>query len=542
MQFAGVQLFVVRAQAVRPDFELTTGNADDVAAIVAHLGGIPLAIELAAARLRFLTPAAIHERLEDRLDLPGGASADVPERQRTLRGAIDWSFELLEPPAARLFQRLGVFSGGFDLRCAEAVAGSRGELGIDPLDGLATLVDQSLVRSEDLAGEPRFSLLEPIREFALERLAGSGDEETARGRHATAYHDLAVDLEPEISGAGQRAVLDRLEVEHANIRAAIDWADGHADGTIAIETAVAVWRFWQKRGHLREARSRMETLVGRAWFADLPVPQRARTHEVLGGIIYWHGDVAGARPAYETALGLWRQIGDESEVANALYNLSFTYSMATDSVADDRRMAMDILDEALAIYRSLSDDRGMANVLWARGIQAYFANEDLEAAPPYFEEALELYRKVGDRTQEAWALHQLGSSRLKLHQVDAARLLIREALGIFDETGDFSGMTMALDDLAAVAVAEDDLVRAGRLDGLARRLQTTSGAMLAGVVQEAFERATRPGAGDRLGAEELERHRAEGAAFALPDGIRYALGEEVAIPRPEAVPEVEAAP
>jgi len=284
-QFAAVQLFLARAREVKPGFELTAGNADDVAAIVAHLGGVPLAIELAAARLRFLTPAAIHERLESRLDLPGASSADVPERQRTLRGAIAWSFELLDPPTARLFKRLGVFSGGFDLRCAETVAGPAAELGIDALEGLAALVDQSLVRSEELAGEPRFSLLEPIREFALERLVEGGGEELARERHANAYHDLAVQLEPDISGTAQRAVLDRLEVEHANIRAAIDWADARPEGRTAIETSVAVWRFWQKRGYLREARSRMETLIGRPWFGDLPEALRARAHEVLGGLV-----------------------------------------------------------------------------------------------------------------------------------------------------------------------------------------------------------------------------------------------------------------
>jgi predicted ATPase/class 3 adenylate cyclase len=540
-QFAAVELFLARARAVRPGFELTAANAGDVAAIVAHLDGIPLAIELAAARLRFLTPAAIHERLEGRLDLPGSSSSDVPERQRTLRGAIAWSYELLDPPTQRLFERLGVFSGGFDLRCAESVAGGDGKLGIDVLEGLAALVDQSLVRSDELSGEPRFALLEPIREFALEQLAGSGDEELARERHAHAYHDLATRLEPDISGAGQRLVLDRLELEHANIRAGIDWADARSDGVLAIEISVAVWRFWQKRGHLREARSRMETMIGRAWFEELPLALRARAHEVLGGIIYWHGDMIGARPSYEAALALWREAGDEAEVANALYNLSFTYSMATAADAESRRISAGILDEALATYRTLDDDRGMANVLWAQGIQAYFANDNVAAAP-LFAEALALYRKVGDRTQEAWALHQLGSTRLKLREPAAARELIRDALRIFEETGDISGMTMAMDDLAAVAVTDGDIFRAARLDGLARRLQASSGAMLAGVVQQAFESATRPEASDHLDPRELERHRAEGAAFALPDGIRYALGEEVAIPSRDVTVDAQAAP
>lgn len=526
-QFAAVQLFVARATAVKPGFELTRPNAGDVAAIVAHLGGIPLAIELAAARLRFLTPAAIHERLANRLDLPGAAAADVPERQRTLRGAIAWSDELLDPPARQLFRRLGVFVGGFDLTCAESVAGPTGELGIDVLEGLSTLVDQSLVRSDEMAGEPRFSLLEPIREYALEQLTASGDEARVRERHARAYFALATDVEPQLAGAGQRAALDRLELEHANLRQALDWADAAGDAELALGIVSAIWRLWQKRGHLHEARSRVETLLARPWFPDAPAPLRARAHEVMGGIVYWHGDLLGARPQYERALDLWRDIGDRAEIANALYNLSFCYSMLTADDAGNQAQASSQLQEALAIYRSLGDDRGTADVMWGIGIQAYFRNRNEEAAPA-FEEALVLYRKVGDRTQEAWALHQLGSARLKLGDPDAARRDVRGALRIFEEAGDVAGVTLALDDLSAVAVADDDLARAARLQGLARRIQASSGTGLATLVQETFESVTRPDASNRLDPAELERLRQEGASMSLQQGIRYALGEAAA--------------
>ena len=223
--FESVRLFVARGSSVKPGFAITGANAGDVAAIVAHLGGVPLAIELAAARIRFLTPAAIHERLEGRLDLPGAGAADVPERQRSLRGAIMWSHELLDAPDCRLFERLGVFMGGFDLPRAEAVAGPAADLGEDVLDGLASLVDQSLVRSDEVLGEPRFSMLEPIREYALERLEAAGSTDVVGERHARAYLALAEELAPALNGDGQRAALDRLELEHANLRAAIDWAD-----------------------------------------------------------------------------------------------------------------------------------------------------------------------------------------------------------------------------------------------------------------------------------------------------------------------------
>jgi tetratricopeptide (TPR) repeat protein len=524
---------------VRPGFGLTDANASDVAAIVAHLGGAPLAIELAAARLRFLTPAAIHERLEGRLDLPGSGAADVPERQRTLRGAIAWSYELLDPPSGRLFERLGVFPGGFDVAGAESVAGPGSELGVDVLDGLAALVDHSLVRSEEFGGEPRFAMLEPIREFALERLAASGEEAQARDRHALAYRDLAERLVPELASDRQRGVLDRLELEHANLRSAIDWADARGHLELALEIAVAIWRFWQKRGHLREARARLETLLARPAFAEVRAPLRARALEVMAGILYWHGDLPASREPYQAALGIWREAGDRAEIANALYNLSFSYSMVSTDDAG-RREAASMLEEALAIYRSLGDDRGTANALWGIGVQAYFANDNVTAAPA-FEEALGLYRKVGDRTQEAWALHQLGSTRLKLGETDLARTHIRDALRIFDGAGDIAGMTMAFDDLSAVAVADGDVTRAARLQGLARRLQTSSGTGLATVVQEAFEQLTRPDASDRLDPTELERRRAEGAALPLPDGVRYALGSEVPIPEPASEPASEPA-
>jgi len=271
--YEAVRLFVARARAVKPGFELTPATAGDIAGIVGHLGGVPLAIELAAARMRFLTPAAIHERLEGRLDLPGGGAADLPERQRSLRGAIAWSYDLLDPPACRMLERLAVFAGGFDLAGAEAVAG---DLGADPLDTLATLVDQSLLQSGEAVGEPRFTFLEPIREFALERLEATGDAGAALERHARWFLSVARAVEPDLTGDRQREGLDRLEREHANLRAAIAWGDAHGDPEVALGVATGIWRFWQKRGHLTEASDRMSALIAAPWFAAAPLPLRAR--------------------------------------------------------------------------------------------------------------------------------------------------------------------------------------------------------------------------------------------------------------------------
>ncbi len=540
--FESVRLFVARGNSVKPGFAITASNAGDVAAIVAHLGGVPLAIELAAARLRFLTPAAIHERLEGRLDLPGAGAADVPERQRSLRGAIMWSHELLDAPDCRLFERLAVFMGGFDLARAEAVAGSASELGVDVLDGLASLVDQSLVRSDEVAGEPRFSMLEPIREYAIERLQASGDLDLVSDRHARASLGLAQELQPELNGDHQREALDRLELEHANLRAAIDWADAHADPEGALGIPIAIWRMWQKRGYLREARQRVGGLIASPWFATAPPRLRAKTHEAMGGIIYWHGQVYGAHEDYEAALEIWREIGDEREIANAAYNLSFCFTMGIiqELPSDARDQADALLAESLEIYRRLGDEQGEANVFWGIGVQHYFARDNAAAAPA-FEAALALYRRLGDRTQEAWSLHQLGLSRLKLGETTVARGQLAEGLRLFMAAGDVAGVTLGLDDLSAVAVADDDLARAVRLQGLARRIQASSGTGLAGVVESAFEVATRPDARTLMAPEDVARYEVEGASLAIDDGVRYALGE-VEIDELLATPGVPAGP
>lgn len=521
--FEAVRLFLARASAVKPGFQLTEANADDIAGIVAHLGGIPLAIELAAARIRFLTPAAIRARLDGRLDLPGTAMLDVPERQQTLRAAIAWSYELLDPPVRRMFTRLGAFAGGFDLECAERVCGPASELGGDVLDALSSLVDHSLVLADEAGDEPRFAMLEPIREFAVEQLAASGEEATTRDRHARAMLELAARAEPELAGPAQRRWLDRLELDHANLRAAIDWAEGHGDAPVALGLAVRVWRFWQKRGHLREARTRVERLLAEPWAAE-PTTLRGDLLEVAGGIAYWHGEPRAAEPFYEECLAIRRASGDSAAIAHACYNLSFCFIVGGMHDATGRTRALTLLEEALERYRALDDDRGTANALWGIGCARYFLNDNEGAIVP-LEESLELYRKVGDRTQEGWALHQLGSAKLKLGEHEAARTMLRDGLRLFREAGDLAGVTVILDDLSASAVADEDLVRGARLHGLARRLQQTSGTDLARYIEEAFEEQSRRSARQVMSAEELARHAAEGRAMTLDDGVRYALGE-----------------
>ncbi len=358
-QYEAVRLFVARAVAVRADFHVTNENAPAVAGICATLQGLPLAIELAAARVKVLAPDAILERLEHRLELLASASRDLPERQRTLRGAIAWSYDLLDDAGRRLLARLSVFAGGADLPMIERVCDPDGMLGGDLLDVLGALVDQSLVRSEDVGGTARFSLLDTIRTYGAERLDASGDGPAIRDRHLVAYLELAERAAAELSGPAQRAWLDRLEADADNFRAALDRAEAIPDPEAAVRLGFALWRFWQQRGYLREARQRLTSFEAHAW--EMAPRTRARLLEALGGVAYWQADAA-SRPWYEAALETWRTIGDRPEIANALYNLgssdipALLSGAARDTETWERAKAN--LDEALVVYEEINDRLG----------------------------------------------------------------------------------------------------------------------------------------------------------------------------------------
>ena len=485
---------------------------------------MPLAIELAAARVRFLTPGAIHERLEGRLDLPGGGSMDVPERQRSLRGAIAWSYDLLDPPACLLFERLSVFMGGLDLAAAEAIgAGSTGDP--DPIETLSALVDQSLLQSGEADGEPRFSFLEPIREFALERLEASGEAEAARERHARWYLAVARSVERDLTGDHQRAALDRLEREHANLRAAITlgrraWRRGGRARRRDQHLAAVAEAGPPRRGEDADGGAVRRAVVRLGATAPARAGERgAGRHPLLARRL--SGRPWSVRGRAGSLAGGGRPSRDRERVVQPLVQLCDEPRSRT---RPGSLRAAALLDEALGLYRELGDRRGQANALWGIGIRHYFRNEN-ELAAEALEQALVLARDVGDRTLEAWARHQLGSTRIKLGDLEAARSHLHTGLRLFDAAGDVAGVTLGLDDLASLAVAQDDLPRAARLQGLARRLQAVSGTGLAGFVDDAFEQATRPNVANRLSPGDLGRYRGEGATLSLEDGVRYALGD-----------------
>ncbi len=523
--YESVRLFVARATAVRPDFAVTNENAPAVAAICARLRGMPLAIELAAARVRLLSPEAILARLNDQLGALGGGSRDLPERQQTLRGAIAWSYELLDQGHARLFERISVFRGGIDLTAAEEVCRAP-DIGHDVLDGLSELADQSLVRVLE-GSEPRFAMLETIREYAAERLDARPEAADVRRRFRAWFLALAEQAAPRLLGSDQRIWLDRLELEHDNLRAAIERAATDEDADTAIRIAFALWRFWQMRGHVNEARRRLDALAAAPWSRAEP-RLRARLAEALGGICWWQADIAAMRGPYAEAVELWRASGDRRELANALYNYSFSFSFQ----GEGGTMLMDVdpegegeatLAEALALYRELGDEQGEANVLWGMGNLHYFKAE-LGASAAEFEAALPIHRRLGNQTMVAWSLHMLGSAHLQTGAVEAARTMLTEALQLFHASGDAAGITLALDDFASLAAADGDAERALRIWGAARSLSTTTGTGLASFVDEAHDQYRRPSARGLLEPEAADRLAREGAAMTLDEVVGYALG------------------
>ncbi len=303
-QYEAVRLFLARARAVRADFAVTDQNAPAIAGITARLQGMPLAIELAAARVKLLSPEQILGRLEEQLGILTSSARDLPDRQRTLRGAIEWSHDLLDEPHRRLLARLSVFRGGWDLEAAEAVAGAADDPGLDVLEGLADLVDQSLVRRSDDGDTVRFSMLESIQEFAAEMVDASGDGPATRASHAALFLRLAEEAAPLLQGAESRSWLDRLEHDHDNLRAAISRSVAGPDASTAVGLVFALWRFWQRRGYLDEARRLVDRIAAQPW--ELDPDERARFAEAAGGIAYWQADIEATRRWYDEALAIRR--------------------------------------------------------------------------------------------------------------------------------------------------------------------------------------------------------------------------------------------
>jgi predicted ATPase/class 3 adenylate cyclase len=455
-QFEGVSLFIERAQAARQGFEVDVASAPAIAEIVARLDGLPLAIELAAAKVRLLEPMAILGRLGSRLAFLKGGPRDVPARQQTLRAAIDWSYLLLAPEAQAAFRRLGVFVGGFTVAAAGDLLG-RSEVHGDAMETIGVLVDQSLIRrAMDEHGEPRFVMLETIREFALERLAEARELEAAQRSHAEVFLALGERLESQLAGSAE--ALDALGHDHDNVRAALTWALETGDADLGLRLGYATWRFWQRRGHFREARSWFDRLLALPGAAPASA---ARASGLTGaaGIAYWQNDYAAALAWYQEAEDIIRGLGDRAWLADALYNTGETAALVGDAPTVGAK-----LQEGEAIGRELGDDAILARFLQAAGYMA-FMGDDLDAARGPLEEGLAVALRGDDPAAKVLGNHTVGQvARLQGRNQDAARHY-REAIRICHEFGDIAQMTEPLQGLAAVLIGTGDAERGVTLLG-----------------------------------------------------------------------------
>ncbi len=469
--FDAVALFIQRARAVRPDFAVTNANAPAVAEICARLDGLPLAIELAAARVKLLPPDAILARLERRLAFLTSAARDLPVRQQTLRGAIDWSHDLLDEVERTLFRRLAVFVGGCDFEAAEAVCNPAGELGIDTLDGLGSLLDKSLIRQEETEhGEPRFRMLETIREYGLERLADADDAAEIRRRHATFFLTLAEEAEADLTSTRGPVWMDRLEHEHDNIRAVLRWSQTAGSLEIALRIGGALWRFWHQHAHLREGRAWMEELLAHPAAAGRTL-SRAKGLSGLGGLAYWQADFAAARVAYEESLSIQREMGGPAGIADALYNLGFALSVSGQADA-----ARPMFEECLARFLELGDELRITRAREAL-VFASYQSGDHATARRLQEENLAAVRRMGDPFWLANTLSLLSVFATADGDFDEARRELTEAIELFGGPGDLSGIVNVLMLFAHVSLAEGVPERAAHLVGAADAIRQEIGSV-----------------------------------------------------------------
>jgi predicted ATPase/class 3 adenylate cyclase len=515
-QYEAVKLFIERAVAVKPDFAVTNENAPAVAAICVRVDGLPLAIELAAARIKLLTPQAMLTRLEKRLGLLSAGARDLPARQQTLRGAISWSYDLLDDPCKRLADRFSVFARGARLEDAEAVCGPRAELGVEVLDGLASLVDQSLLRQIPAEQEPRFSMLHVIREFAQERLGESGEAEELQRRHASTYLGLAERARPELTGRGQKEWLDRLEAENDNLRAALDWSTDAGHTEIASRLVWALWRFWQMRGHLTEGRERITRVLEMPATGQDLTP-RLRALEAAGGVAYWQGDMRTAKSFYDDALLIARRLGDKKVIADALYNAFFPATVDKSDLPTGRRL----LEESISMFREVDDRPGVTRALWAMGnLLRSLDPPDNPGARAALEESMVGFRKLGDRFGLSWTLHTLGLVDFSLGNVPGARRAWEEALRTFAAAEDISGVILQLDNFSQLARAEGEPERSLRLAGAWAALKAVTGTELSSLVAE---REGRLSVEQRPSEQAAAAAWAEGQAMSMEEAVAYAL-------------------
>jgi predicted ATPase/class 3 adenylate cyclase len=555
--FDAVQLFIDRAQLVRPDFEINEQNAATLASICYRLDGIPLAIELAAARVRSMALDEINQRLDQRFSLLTGGPRTALPRQQTLRSLIDWSFDLLNETEQALFCRLAVFLGGWTVEAAEQVCSGDGVDALSILDLLTSLTDKSLVLAEEHGGTTRYRLLETVRQYARDRLLDSGAVAIWRDRHLAYLLAVAKAAEPHLTSADQKAWLDRLETEHDNFRSGLTWSStAGSDSASGLALAGALFQFWYVRGFFGEGYGVLSGLLAcesteratatrakaihaagaMAWRqGDYPVAWKLHEESLairrtlgdrsgiaaslnsLGALAYDENDFPAARARYEESLAIRRELGDRWGIAVSLNNLG---NVASDQ--NDYATAHASYEASLALMRELGDPRGIANALNNLGRLAS-RGRDYAAARRFHEESLSIRQDLGERWGIASSLNNLGNVAYAQGDYAAARTLDQQSLELQHALGDRRGIAYTLESLAAVAHCLDYPAVAARIWGAAERLWSQLGSRPApsdqssdADVAEAARDATANDAALKLSWE-------EGRAMTLQQAVDYAL-------------------
>ena len=494
-----VELFAQRAHAVQPDFDLD-GNRSVVGEICRHLDGLPLALELAAARVKVLSPESLLTKLEQRLSLLTSSVRDAPERQRTMRATIEWSYELLASAEKELLARLAVFAGGCTLEAAEQVSGA-------DLDTLATLVDNSLLHQS----HDRFAMLETIREYALEWLEKSGEAEELQRRHAEHFLALARKAEGGLEGAEQAAWLELLEIEHDNLRAVLS----RPDGELQLELAGAIWRFWFVRGHFEEGQNRLRDVLDRP--SGNPA-LRAKALQGAANIALERSDLELTRSCGEEALGLFEHLGDTRGVARASNSLGHAAAF----LAGNYARAQELYERSLAAAREAGDTRYVALAIGSLGNLA-LVRGDYEAALVSCRKSLVLNRKLGYPLSIAINLINVAFASLCLGRREEAKATIKESLQLLYELRDRHLIALCLSLAGSIAASEDRMVEAAQLIAMAEALEEEIGARGFEPAEQQLHDETSKLLRTTLDADELASARAAGRGASLDEAAAYAV-------------------
>jgi predicted ATPase/DNA-binding CsgD family transcriptional regulator len=528
LRYESARLFVERTVAVKPTFELTEQNALSVVQICYRLDGIPLALELAAARTRVLSVEEISERLENAFRLLAAGGRTVTSRHKTLRATMDWSHELLPEQERILFRRLSVFAGGFTLAAAESVCAREGLEWDEVLGLLSRLVEKSLVTVRENGGQTRYHLLETVRQYGQEKLAASENEPEVGLRHAAFFVGLAEEAERELDGPDQTRWLAFLEADHDNFRAALSWSLGEGgDVGLGVRLAAALWPFWFSRGYLSEGRRWLERAITRS--APTSTLARARALNGAGSIATFQDEYEAAKALIEEGLALNRELGDKEGIASSLANLC---GVAMLGQRDDIPV-LAALEEAKALRPEIEDRRTVGNLLILEGRVA-LAQGDLERAVELGEESLAMYRAARDAYGIVMCLLHIAFVTLARSDYERTAALLREGLQLSRELEHKVFIQYCVTGLAGVAASKGFPVRAARLWGAAERLSEISGGR---IVREGkstidYERAL-TAARSQLEEAVWTAAWAEGRAMSPERAIEYALEREAA-PEPTA--------